>query len=195
MSVLKPGTLCITVGHRYTPSNNGRIVRVLHHAGRTWTGMVDGYVIEVVNGAPFSTIILNTEEGDRVLVRDRHTRCTAERSNLRPLLYPGIGHPILEQLAKAKTSTPVLRAKQARLLQKLGAERKAPEDTAAVTADAEVCEHGLIFLIWPHSQAARDWIHENVRHEDRWFGNALVVEHGYVAAIVDGLRSAGLEVQ
>lgn len=97
MSVLKPGTLCVTVRGR-DPRNNGRIVRVLHYVGPVpATGTSDGYVIEVVNSVPFSSILSHLR-GDVVKIRDCHTRCVAERYNLRPLLDPGVDNAILEQL-------------------------------------------------------------------------------------------------
>ena len=107
MSVLKPGALCITVGHTYNPKNNGRIVRVLYRVG-AWRRIVDGYMIEVVNGIPFSTTV-QMHGGDRTLVHNRSTRCIAERRRLRPLL-PGIDNA---SIAGVK-ATPVPQKKRAR---------------------------------------------------------------------------------
>lgn len=98
MSFLKPGTLCCTVLGR-DPRNNGRVVRVLHHVGAVpSTGISDGYVIEVVNHVPFSTIFSHLG-GNVVKIHDCHTSCVAERHNLRPLLRRGIDNAILEHLA------------------------------------------------------------------------------------------------
>ena len=50
-----------------------------------------------------------------------------------------------------------------------------------------------VFRLEPRTDEARDWIKENVQYEPyQKLGNALVVEHRYVADIVAGMMEAGL---
>jgi hypothetical protein len=58
-----------------------------------------------------------------------------------------------------------------------------------------MCEnHGSIFLLRPISPAAFLWIHENLPPDRQMFGNAVVVEHRCIWAILDGIQEAGLVV-
>jgi hypothetical protein len=44
------------------------------------------------------------------------------------------------------------------------------------------------------SQAARDWIAENVSDDAQWFGGALMVEHRYASDLAEGMAGDGLEL-
>ena len=49
-----------------------------------------------------------------------------------------------------------------------------------------------MFLIEPKSEAAREWIEENVITEGwQWLGRNLAVDHHYIETLVEGLESAG----
>jgi hypothetical protein len=63
-----------------------------------------------------------------------------------------------------------------------------------VNADFTVQNEGSIFLLRPHTQSANDWIGEHIPDDAQFFGNAVVVEHRYIADIVAGIQSDGLEV-
>lgn len=65
---------------------------------------------------------------------------------------------------------------------------------SASKLDVDVSNEGSIFLVTPCTQAARDWIEENVGGETQWFGKALVVEHRYIQDLVIGMQHAGLTV-
>jgi len=57
------------------------------------------------------------------------------------------------------------------------------------------CEnHGSIFLLYPISQSAQSWIEENLPSNVQWFGQAVVVEHRYIWAILEGIQNDGLAV-
>lgn len=58
--------------------------------------------------------------------------------------------------------------------------------------DFEVRNEGTIFLFTPLTQAAKDWIAENIPDDATYFGPALVVEHRYAADIAQGMLAAGL---
>lgn len=61
--------------------------------------------------------------------------------------------------------------------------------------DVGVRDEGTIFLFTPHTQAAKDWIEENVESEAPRFCGALVVEHRYAGELAAGMQQAGLEVR
>jgi len=61
-------------------------------------------------------------------------------------------------------------------------------------ADAEVSGGGTIFLVRPLTDAAREWIEENVSNESQWFGQSLAVEHRYVGDLITGMQADGLTV-
>jgi hypothetical protein len=64
------------------------------------------------------------------------------------------------------------------------------------TADFSVQNEGTIYLLQPHTDAAREWISEHLTIESwQMFVSALVVEHRYILAIVDGIKADGLEVR
>ena len=63
-------------------------------------------------------------------------------------------------------------------------------------ADINVQNEGNIFLLHPQSEAGQQWIDENIGTGEgtTYFGNALVVEHRYVANVVEGMQADGLLV-
>jgi hypothetical protein len=62
----------------------------------------------------------------------------------------------------------------------------------ARSCDVLVQDEGTIVLVRPVSAAARDWITQNVDPDAFWFGGGLVVEHRYVAPLIEGMSAAGL---
>jgi predicted thioesterase len=60
--------------------------------------------------------------------------------------------------------------------------------------DLRVNNHGTIFLVHPLSDAGREWVQEHLPADAQRFGEAVVVEHRYIADIVDGATNDGLEV-
>ncbi len=61
--------------------------------------------------------------------------------------------------------------------------------------DFNVSGGGSLYLIHPLSEAARDWLRDNVEDGAQYLGRALAVEHRYIAALVDGMLSAGLSCE
>ena len=60
-------------------------------------------------------------------------------------------------------------------------------------ADFEVQNHGTIFLLLPLTQNARDWVADHIPADAQWSGRrAVVVEHRFIADIVDGFLADGL---
>jgi hypothetical protein len=64
----------------------------------------------------------------------------------------------------------------------------------SATSDFRCENHGTIFLLFPVSQSGQSWIKENLSSDAQWFGNAVVIEHRYVWAILEGIQNDGLAV-
>lgn len=63
----------------------------------------------------------------------------------------------------------------------------------SIAPDVLVRDGGTVFTFCPLTPRAKQWIAENVQSESwQWFGNALVVEHRYVLALVEGMMDEGL---
>jgi hypothetical protein len=57
------------------------------------------------------------------------------------------------------------------------------------------CEnHGSLLLLYPLTQSAQSWIEQHLFKDAQWFADAVVVEHRYVWAILDGIQNDGLTV-
>jgi hypothetical protein len=61
--------------------------------------------------------------------------------------------------------------------------------------DFFVENHGSIFLLRPVSPSASDWISENIPDDAQFLGDAVAVEHRYIADIVEGIKRDGLAVR
>lgn len=64
-----------------------------------------------------------------------------------------------------------------------------------MTADFHLYDHGTIVLLDAITPAAQAWVDEHLP-EDRstWGRHGSVIEHRYVAAIIEGILADGLEV-
>jgi hypothetical protein len=62
------------------------------------------------------------------------------------------------------------------------------------TSDFEIENHQSIFLLRPLTPAAESWIEEFLPQDRMSFGSAVVVEHRYIADIVEGIRNDGFTV-
>ena len=61
--------------------------------------------------------------------------------------------------------------------------------------DFRTANHGTVILIWPVSDAAHQWVEENVITEPwQWFGGALGVDHRFARDLIDGITAAGFEI-
>lgn len=68
------------------------------------------------------------------------------------------------------------------------------------TVDVTVENHGSLFRFNLHTDAAREWVDENVQIPDYMrmgpgSGASFHCEHRYAEAIAHGMRDAGLEVE
>ena len=63
-----------------------------------------------------------------------------------------------------------------------------------MTIDFSLTDHGSIVLLYPHTDAAHDWLADNVEEDGpRWGGAFWVIEPRYMADIVAGMEEAGLQ--
>jgi hypothetical protein len=60
--------------------------------------------------------------------------------------------------------------------------------------DVLVLNHGSVFLVHPHTERAKHWLGTNVALDAPYFGGNLVVEHRFIADLVDGMALHGLKV-
>ncbi len=57
-----------------------------------------------------------------------------------------------------------------------------------------ILRQGTLMLVRPLTQRASEWISQHVQGDPQWFGPALVVEHNYLADLVNGMIDDGLHV-
>lgn len=61
--------------------------------------------------------------------------------------------------------------------------------------DAWVTHDGSsLYLVEPVSDAAREWLDENLGDEQTWWHDQLVVEHRFIVPLIEGMESEGLKV-
>jgi hypothetical protein len=60
--------------------------------------------------------------------------------------------------------------------------------------DVTIQVEGSITLLHLNTPTAEDWVDENISDERTTWGDALVVEHRFVAPVLAGMRNDGLEV-
>lgn len=61
--------------------------------------------------------------------------------------------------------------------------------------DLYVQNEGTIFLLHPLSKRGERWIEEHIPDNAMTFGKAIVIEHRYIGAIVDGAQADGLRIE
>jgi hypothetical protein len=61
--------------------------------------------------------------------------------------------------------------------------------------DVLVANAGTVFVFWPLTSRAKQWIEDNVEPDATWYGEALVVEHRFALGLAAGMRDAGLELR
>jgi hypothetical protein len=61
-------------------------------------------------------------------------------------------------------------------------------------SDIEMRSYGSIWLMLALTAAGQEWIDQNIGADAARSGTGVVVEHRYVADIVEGARCDGLEV-
>ena len=67
--------------------------------------------------------------------------------------------------------------------------------SATSEIDFWVLVHGTIGLVRPLTRGAKEWIREHVPHQSQWFGLALVLEHRYIAELLNHMVEDGLQLR
>jgi hypothetical protein len=61
--------------------------------------------------------------------------------------------------------------------------------------DFLVLVHGTIGLVRPLTWAASEWIKKHAPSQSQWFGPALLLEHRYIAELLNRMVEDGLRVR
>ena len=70
-----------------------------------------------------------------------------------------------------------------------------PNPVDDAQCDFWVQNHGSLYLLIPQTDAAEQWIEDNLPEDAPRLGKNVAVEHRYIYDIVDGIRADGLEVE
>jgi hypothetical protein len=60
-------------------------------------------------------------------------------------------------------------------------------------ADFHVVDHGTIYLLYPNTLRAKQWVRDNLK-DHMQFGGASVVELRYIADVIDDIQSDQLDI-
>ena len=60
--------------------------------------------------------------------------------------------------------------------------------------DLRVYGAGSVYLVYPVSEAGKKWLEETAPEDAQFLGDAMAVEHRYIAGVVEAAREAGLEM-
>lgn len=63
------------------------------------------------------------------------------------------------------------------------------------STDFDVHNHGSIALLFPMTEAAHDWVAENLPEDIMTLGAGIAIEPRYLGDILEGIVNAGLSVQ
>ena len=71
-----------------------------------------------------------------------------------------------------------------------------PTDSRTIQSDFVVENHGSIFLLKPLTSSATSWLEEHIGQDNGFqpYWPTVVVEHRYIADIVEGIQNDGLAV-
>ncbi len=61
--------------------------------------------------------------------------------------------------------------------------------------DFWVLVQGTIALVKPLTRGASEWISEHGPHQSQWLGPALILEHRYIAELLNRMVEDGLQVR
>ena len=61
--------------------------------------------------------------------------------------------------------------------------------------DFQVQDHGSVVILQPLTEAASDWVDENLPTDVMTWGGGVAVEPRYIMPIIEGIEEDGLTVQ
>jgi hypothetical protein len=66
----------------------------------------------------------------------------------------------------------------------------------AQVSDFAIDLHGTIAILWPQTDAGREWVAENIDEDaQRWGKDGIVIEHRYIGDIVNGIHDADMNIK
>jgi hypothetical protein len=60
--------------------------------------------------------------------------------------------------------------------------------------DFQVISHGTIYLLYPHTLRAKQWVKDNLPRDHMQCGGAAVVRHRNIADIINGITADEMEI-
>ena len=54
---------------------------------------------------------------------------------------------------------------------------------------------GTVYMLYPASEAAKEWVREHLPPDALTLGRSIAIEHRFVNSILDGINDAGLVVE
>jgi hypothetical protein len=61
-------------------------------------------------------------------------------------------------------------------------------------ADFQVVNHGGIYLLYPNTRRAKQWVKDNLPPDHIQYADASVVESRYIGDILDGIQADDLDI-
>jgi hypothetical protein len=65
---------------------------------------------------------------------------------------------------------------------------------ARAKVDFQLVNHGTIYLLYPNTRRAKQWVKENLPADHMKYADASAVEHRYIGDIIDEIRADELEI-
>jgi len=60
--------------------------------------------------------------------------------------------------------------------------------------DFQVVNHGSIYLLYPNTLRAKQWVKDNLPQDHMQSGGASLVGHRHIADIINGIRTDRLDI-
>ena len=60
--------------------------------------------------------------------------------------------------------------------------------------DFQIVDHGTLYLLYPNTRRAKQWVKENLPQDHMRYADASVVEHRYISDIIDEIRGDDLDI-
>jgi len=61
-------------------------------------------------------------------------------------------------------------------------------------ADFQVVNHGTLYLQYPNTLRAKEWVEKNLPQDHMKYADASVVEHRYIGDILEGMQADELDI-
>jgi len=65
---------------------------------------------------------------------------------------------------------------------------------AGAKVDFHVVDHGTIYLLYPNTRRAKQWVKDNLPPNHLKYADASVVEPRFIADIIDGIQRDELDI-